>query len=152
MSKKVDQGCPPISIRSAQRVGPRKSLTARRSQRNGVIPDTPVEIQIDASTVVVSADAGELKIAAAPGVDSLDVWIEQFADGSLLISDKFGSEGVHRIPDFHAVVHALKIVLGPTGNDKFRLDIPPGSRLAENIRVFDAHGDEIPEIPRLTTE
>jgi hypothetical protein len=154
MSKEAEKFRSPNSVRAVQRSVPRPAPNDRtrmqhrgaatRSRQGASHPDVPVEIQIDASTVTASADSGVLKIAAAPGVRSIDICIEQFADGSLLISDKFGCDELTRVPDFHAVVHALSIFLGATGDDKLRLDIPPDSRIAGNVRVFDFRGDEIP--------
>lgn len=113
--------------------------------RMHIAPTTvgPVDVIVDASTVVVRFEGGVLHIAPTAGVICMEVYIEQLSDGSILISDNVGHPRSDNAPEFRGCVIGIDIVLGPTGDDKLHLDLVPNGALARNVTFATCFGDDV---------
>ena len=103
----------------------------------------PVDIVVDASTVVVLLEDGVLRIAPAAGVICMEIFVEQLSDGSILILDNFGHSRIESTPEYHGFLNRIDIVLGPTGNDSVNLDLVQDSAISKNVTFTSCFGDDV---------
>lgn len=104
---------------------------------------SPVEIMVDAASVLVSLNGGILEIVPAHGVTALALNIEQCSDGSILISDENGYPGAGSLPELRGELHAIHITLGSAEENTVALDVRPDSTIAKHLRIFSATGEDI---------
>lgn len=113
-----------------------------------ITPSTlgPIDIFVDASTVVVTLAAGVLKIAPAVGITAVEVSIEQLSDGSILIADNVGDSDLETTANFHGTVKGINVALGATGDDKVTVDLDPAYNLSGNVSISTGLGDDLIDV------